>query len=362
LFAPTRAALVAILLASLGVLAVGAPAHAADADTQPTVATLRAQADAMAGRYFDALARYQSLGLEIATNREQTGALVARARRARNDARVRAVMVYRTSPSRVASIVGSADALSAARRVRFIDRLNARDQAIFARLRAATEDLKQHRRTLKRDLREQEQALGELREQSVAIDAKLALAQQQERLAAAAFVASTAAAAAATRQSDATPTDATPTDATQAAAVPSSTAAPAISATAAPAPETVPSTTSAPVTPTAAPASAPPAAPAQPTAPAYEGTPGAHPRHDDPFLTCVRARESGGNYSIVSADGLYYGAYQFLKTTWNSTANHAGRPELVGVPPNQASVYDQDDMAWALYQWQGAAPWGGYCT
>jgi hypothetical protein len=266
-------------------------------------------------------------------------------------------MVYRTSPSRVASIVGSASALSAARRVRFIDRLNARDQAIFARLRTATEDLKRHRRTLQRDRRAQEQALGDLREQSAAIDAKLALAQQQERLAAAAFVASTAAAEAeATRQSDATPADAT-----QAAAVPSSTAAPA-SSTAAPAPETVPSTTSAPVTATAAPQPAAPAAPAQPTAPSYEGTPGVHPRHDDPFLTCVRARESGGNYSIVSSDGLYYGAYQFLKTTWNSTANHAGRPELVGVQPNLASVYDQDDMAWALYQWQGAAPWGGYCT
>jgi hypothetical protein len=273
-------------------------------------------------------------------------------------------MVYRTSSSRVASIVGSADALSAARRVRFIDRLSARDQVIFARLRAATEDLKRHRRALQRDRRAQEQALGDLREQSAAIDAKLALAQQQERLAAAAFVASAAAAGAElARQSDATPTDAT-----QTAAVPSSTAAPAISAMAAPAPETVPSTTSEPVTPTAAPEPAAPAAPAappapaQPTAPAYEGTPGVHPRHDDPFLTCVRARESGGNYSIVSSDGLYYGAYQFLKTTWNSTANHAGRPELVGVQPNLASVYDQDDMAWVLYQWQGAAPWGGYCT
>jgi hypothetical protein len=86
-----------------------------------------------------------------------------------------------------------------------------------------------------------------------------------------------------------------------------------------------------------------------------------HPHHDDPFLSCVRQRESGGNYAIVSSDGLYYGAYQFLQTSWNATANHAGRPELVGVPPNQASVYDQDDMAWDLYQWQGTGPWGGHC-
>jgi hypothetical protein len=83
--------------------------------------------------------------------------------------------------------------------------------------------------------------------------------------------------------------------------------------------------------------------------------------HDDPFLTCVRARESGGNYSVVNPAGPYLGAYQFLQATWNATANHAGRNELVGVPPNVASPYDQDDMAWSLYQWRGAGPWGGGC-
>ena len=317
----------------------------------------------MATRYFDALTRYQSLGLEIAANREQTGAFVARARQARHDARERAVMIYRTSPSRVASIVGSADALSAARRVRFIDRLNARDQAIFARLRAATQDLKNHRRELQRDRRQQEQALGDLREQSAAIDAKLALAQQQEQAAAAAAVAASVAAAAtdAARQTGAAPTDATQLAAASTfPAAPATSAAPMTAAAAAPAPETVPSTTSAPVTETAPPAPPPPP-PAQPSAPAYQATPGVHPHHDDPFLSCVRQRESGGNYAIVSSDGLYYGAYQFLQTSWNSTANHAGRPELVGVPPNQASVYDQDDMAWDLYQWQGMGPWGGHC-
>jgi hypothetical protein len=76
---------------------------------------------------------------------------------------------------------------------------------------------------------------------------------------------------------------------------------------------------------------------------------------------CTRARESGGDYTVVSADGLYYGAYQFLLSTWDATAAHAGRMELVGVVPNQASAYDQDDMAWTLYQWQGKGPWGGRC-
>ena len=83
--------------------------------------------------------------------------------------------------------------------------------------------------------------------------------------------------------------------------------------------------------------------------------------HDDPFLTCVRMRESGGNYGAVNPAGPYLGAYQFLQTTWNATANHMGRSSLVGVPPNIATQYDQDDVAWALYQWQGMAPWGGSC-
>ena len=34
---------------------------------------------------------------------------------------------------------------------------------------------------------------------------------------------------------------------------------------------------------------------------------------------------------------------------------------LIGVPANTATPYDQDEVAWALYQWQGAGPWGGHC-
>jgi hypothetical protein len=102
--------------------------------------------------------------------------------------------------------------------------------------------------------------------------------------------------------------------------------------------------------------------PTTPTAPPnYVGTPGTSPHHNDPFLTCVRLRESGGNYSAVNPAGPYLGAYQFLQSTWNLTATHAGRSDLVGVPANTATPYDQDEMAWALYQWQGMAPWGGHC-
>ena len=93
----------------------------------------------------------------------------------------------------------------------------------------------------------------------------------------------------------------------------------------------------------------------------YSPTPGSHPHHNDPFLICTRDRESGGNYGAYNPSGPYMGAYQFLQSTWDSTANHAGRPALIGVQPNTASAYDQDDMAWDLYQWQGAGPWGGRC-
>jgi len=80
--------------------------------------------------------------------------------------------------------------------------------------------------------------------------------------------------------------------------------------------------------------------------------------HDDPFLTCIRQRESGGNYQVDSPGGQYHGAYQFLQATWDATASHVGARDQVGVDPHTASPTLQDDMAWALYQWQGPGPWG----
>jgi hypothetical protein len=93
----------------------------------------------------------------------------------------------------------------------------------------------------------------------------------------------------------------------------------------------------------------------------YVPSPGEHPHHNDPFLVCTRGIESKGNYQAYNPSGPYYGAYQFTQSTWDSTANHAGRGELVGVDPRNASEYDQDDMAWTLYQWKGKGPWNGRC-
>ena len=80
-------------------------------------------------------------------------------------------------------------------------------------------------------------------------------------------------------------------------------------------------------------------------------------------LACIRANESdtAGGYSAVSPGGTYLGAYQFLQTTWDTTAAHADRHDLVGIDPSTVSPADQDAMAEHLLGWQGGAPWGDKC-
>lgn len=81
------------------------------------------------------------------------------------------------------------------------------------------------------------------------------------------------------------------------------------------------------------------------------------------FLPCTRAHESdtAGGYSAVSPDGVYRGAYQFDRTTWNSVAASTGHDELVGVDPAAAPPSAQDELASALYMMRGNQPWGGRC-
>lgn len=62
------------------------------------------------------------------------------------------------------------------------------------------------------------------------------------------------------------------------------------------------------------------------------------------WLYKLRMCESGGNYSIISSNGLFYGAYQFMPSTWDSIAGKIGRNDLVGVLPSNASPADQDAM------------------
>ena len=103
---------------------------------------------------------------------------------------------------------------------------------------------------------------------------------------------------------------------------------------------------------------APRTSPAAPPAPA--GGTGALPALP-PFLVCVLQAESGGDYQAVSPTGQYMGGFQFSQPTWNEAALLAGRPTLVGVPPNQASPADQDELAIALYAADGEQPWFDPC-
>ena len=82
---------------------------------------------------------------------------------------------------------------------------------------------------------------------------------------------------------------------------------------------------------------------------------------DRQFLECVKDRESGGDYGAVNPSSGAGGAYQFLRNTWNNTASHAGRGDLVGLPAQYASPYDQDFIAAHLLQWYGRSPWGYSC-
>lgn len=300
-----RAVAAAVTVASA--LLVGGAATTATAQTagsdDTTVTALRAEAEQASLEYFDALARAQALAQSIAELEAQLPALASQRRTLLDNAEARAVEAYKRAGVQLTIVFASNDALTAARRVTWLGRLNARDNTAFAELAAATEALEVRRTELQAAQAAETEALAALAARGRDIDAKLQAAEDRARE----LAAQRAAQAAVLR----------------------------------------------PVNPTK------PGGPRPGPPPDYVPTPGEHPRHNEPFLVCTRAHE--GNYDSYNPAGPYMGAYQFHQNTWNSTANHAGRPALVGVPPHTASPYDQDDMAWALYQWQGSRPWGGRC-
>lgn len=66
-------------------------------------------------------------------------------------------------------------------------------------------------------------------------------------------------------------------------------------------------------------------------------------------LAAIRACESSGDYGAVSADGLYGGAYQFDRQTWQSVGGSGD--------PATASPAEQDARAGQLSSERGANPW-----
>jgi Transglycosylase-like domain len=89
-----------------------------------------------------------------------------------------------------------------------------------------------------------------------------------------------------------------------------------------------------------------------------------NPLANDAFLACTRGYESiyAGGYRAVSPGGTYRGAYQFDQVTWNGTARHLHRYDLVGMRPERAAPDVQDLLAYTLYRWQGAGHWHGRCA
>ena len=65
-------------------------------------------------------------------------------------------------------------------------------------------------------------------------------------------------------------------------------------------------------------------------------------------LAAIRTCESGGNYSTNTGNG-FYGAYQFLASTWASVGGSG--------LPHEASSREQDERAAYLYRLSGSSPW-----
>lgn len=86
-----------------------------------------------------------------------------------------------------------------------------------------------------------------------------------------------------------------------------------------------------------------------PKAAAPSGAQGSPTESERATLARIRACESGGNYSIVSASGRYRGAYQFDYQTWASMGGSGD--------PAAASPAEQDYRALLLLRQRGTRPW-----
>jgi invasion protein IalB len=298
----------------------GAPSVAAAQTAPASVTSLRAAIDATAEQWFAAQARSAGLDRQIQLLAQTLSDEEQRVAGIREIADKRAVQIYEDSTQGLGNMFGN-DPLEIGRRAALIGQANAESQDAIDALSSSVADLNARREELERTRRDLTKTLRELDSRRRTLDAQLTTLHLRSASAAerTAFAAQLGRARVALAEADTRPT--------------------------APAPTTPPPPE-------------PAVSIAALSAPSNAGRVSSH--HNDPFLVCTRAHESAGDYGIVSSSG-YYGAYQFAPTTWDVTASHIGRLELVGVLPSVASDFDQDEMAWALYQWQGNSPWGGRC-
>jgi TolA-binding protein len=321
-----RHRLVVTLIVASGLLipllaATARPASAQEADpvtqADQAVAEAQAQVDDVAGAYFDALQRAQQLDSQIAQLQgriDETRQRVTELKQITND---RAVAAYKRSGNSLGSVfLDSSGAADTAQRIKLLDLVNAHDDDAVRLLRRSQDDLSREHQDLEAARGQQADAVARLKDQDVEVNAKLVAAQTQRQVAL--------------------------DQQLQAQQQAEAEAAAAAAAAAAAPPTTQPAPR--PNNPAPVPANSVP-------------TGGVSPHHNDPYLTCVRRHESSDNYQAYNPGGPAYGAYQFLQSTWNLAANHAGRGDLVGLDPRRASQYDQDEMAWTTYQWQGKRPW-----
>jgi hypothetical protein len=298
-----RAAAAAVVAAATfgGVATAGAQTGAPSGATNPAIQSLREQADVASGAYFSALGHYKELTAQIATIESQLPGLRAQQAAHLKVTVQRAVAAYEQGGSgQLSAIMNSGNILDAARRTQWLQVLNAADDHSLAGLKATSSRLHLEEQTLQTDQASSAAALKVLDAQGQSIDVELTSAvTQQEQVNAA-----------------------------------------------------------------AAAAAGPPLDPGGGGGGSGNGS-GAGPSANPPvgeaaFLACVKQHESGGNYQAVNtSNNSYFGAYQFGQPTWNATANHAGRLDLVNVRPDHAAPADQDAMARVLYEWQGETPWNG---
>jgi hypothetical protein len=297
--------------------AVGASTRPRDSagDAEARVASAQRAAGAQADRYMRALNEFERVKTQATGVEAAIGAGEQRAATLKRIVQQRAARAYMRAGSSLPSILKVGDVADMMRSDKLLATANTDDADAMSLLNAQQQDLRVKREDLRRLESEQGSALTSLKAQSRRADALLASALHN-RAGVRARLAAQAAANRAAQASSRTQTRR---------------ASPIVAVRNTPAPP-----------------------------PPSSGGGGGAPSGNE-FLSCVKQRESRGNYSVVNPAGPWYGAYQFLASTWNVTAQHAGRLDLVGVIPSQASPADQDAMALALYQWQGTGPWGGSC-